>query len=540
MTQARTDISLLAGGSTPPPDNGSPSPPARGVVVPIPRRRWKTRVLLPGMIFAAVGLTLLLAAGDALWPATPVHVVPVVVKAGVQTAGKIIVQAPGWVEADPFPVAVTALADGIVADVPVLEGQHVEANEVVARLIPTDAQLALAKAEATLAEAKAGLFAAEADLKAAQRDWDTPIELTRQLSTAEAELAEKQAELARWPAELAADEALAQFKEAEYLRVKPLYESGTASNIEYVRVQKEYENQKAVAEATRGRQPIIAAQITALQAEVKAAREHLELRINLTKMLENGQAAVAKMTAGVAAAQAARDEAQLRLERMDIRAPVAGVVMNRLVAPGSKLMLNSNEMQSAQVLRLYDPARLQVRVDIPLAEAAKVGVGQQAEVVVDVLPERTFKGHVTRIVNEADIQKNTLQVKVAIEEPDAAIKPEMLARARFFANADAGSTGQAQRLLLPESVVMRHAGGHTMVWVADQARQIAVPRTITIAGMATDGWVQVDTGIQPGDRVIADAPNSLRDGSRIRILGEVAGDAAPTAQGASHGAHRMP
>ncbi len=537
MTQASSDLSLLARGRTAPPDNGSPSPPAPGAVVPMPRRRWKTRVFLPGTIFSAVGLTLVLAAGDTLWPATPVRVVPVVAKAGVQAAGKVIVQAPGWVEADPFPVAVTALADGVVAEVPVLEGQHVEANDVVARLIPADAQLALAKAEATLAEARAGLVAAGADLKAAQQDWDTPIELTRKLSTAEAELAEKQAELTRWPAELAADEALTQYKEAEYLRVKPLYESGTASNIELIRVQKEYENQKAITEATRARQPIIAAQINALQAEVKAAREHLELRINLTKMLENAKASVAKMQATVAAAQAARDEAQLRLERMEIRAPVAGVVMNRLVEPGSKLMLNSNEMQSAQVLRLYDPAHLQVRVDVPLVDAAKIGVGQPAEVVVDVLPERTFKGHVTRIVNEADIQKNTLQVKVAIEEPDPAIKPEMLARARFFANLDARADGQAQRLLIPESVIMQHAGGHTMVWVADQARNVAVPRTITLTGTATNGWVQVETGLQPGDRVIADAPDNLRDGNRIRVLGEVAGDASSAAQGASHGTH---
>src|SRR5512140_964629 len=153
MTQAHTDLSILArasGNGT----YGSDDTPSPAAIVPPPRSRWKTRVLLPGIIFAATAGTLLLAAGRALWPATPVRVVPVVAKAGVQAAGKVIVQAPGWVEADPFPVAVSALADGVVAEVLVLEGQAVAANEIVARLIDADAKLGLARAEASAHEAE--------------------------------------------------------------------------------------------------------------------------------------------------------------------------------------------------------------------------------------------------------------------------------------------------------------------------------------------------------------------------------------------------
>ncbi len=531
MTQMSTDLALLARAADP------GSGPAGCATVPLPRRRWKTRVLLPGAVFAATAGTLLLATGRALWPATPVRVVPVVVKAGVQSAGKVIVQAPGWVEADPFAVSVSALADGVVAEVLVLEGQVVTAGEVVARLIDTDAQLALARAEAALNEAQAGLATAKAELNAAQRQWDHPIELTRKVATSEAELAERRGELARWPAELAAEEALGEYKRAEYERVKPLYDSGTASSIELVRVQKEYENQRALVEATRAKKPILEAKITALEAEVTAARDDLRLRIDQSRALETGQAHVARATAAVRAAEAARDEAQLRLERMQVRAPVGGIVMSRLVEPGSKLMLESNEMRSAQVVRLYDPEKLQVRVDVPLADAAKIGVGQQAEVVVDVLPERTFKGRLTRIVNEADVQKNTLQVKVAIEEPVPEIKPEMLARARFLATPEAPTDGHAERLLVPESVVVRHAGGHTMLWIADQAHHQARLRTVTVGAGGADGWVVVEAGVQAGDRVIVDPPENLKDGAHIRIVREIAGDVRPALKGVSHGTH---
>ena len=66
--------------------------------------------------------------------------------------------------------------------------------------------------------------------------------------------------------------------------------------------------------------------------------------------------------------------------------------MARLVEPGSKVMLNMDHPRSAQVVRLYDPNRLQVRVDIPLVDAAKVGVGKPAEVIVEVLPDKADDG----------------------------------------------------------------------------------------------------------------------------------------------------
>src|SRR5688572_31054455 len=89
----------------------------RGAAVPRPRARWKTRVLVPGVILlASVGL-LAYAARDALWPGVDVRVIPVVVKAGGAAAttkataaaaagssGAVVAQAPGWVEPDPFPV----------------------------------------------------------------------------------------------------------------------------------------------------------------------------------------------------------------------------------------------------------------------------------------------------------------------------------------------------------------------------------------------------------------------------------------------------
>lgn len=534
MRQELADLSLLSRDR----DGGDGEMKSAATAVPPPRRRWKTRVLLHGGILAATAALLAYAAGDTLRPVTPVHVVPVVVKTGaVAAAGQVVAQAPGWVEADPFATAVSALADGVVKEVLVLEGQPVEAGQIVARLVPDDAELALAKAEAELTQRRAELASAEAVLKAAQRDWDNPIELTRRVATAEAARAEKQAELERWPAELAAEEALAVYYAAELRRVTPLYSSGQASDIEYIQVKQRHEQQQAVVAATRARRPMLAAQLAALDAEVAAAREHLRLRIADTRALEEAHAMVEQARALLAAAQAARDEAALRLSRMEVRSPASGLVMVRLAEPGSKLMLNADNMQSAQVVRLYDPQRLQVRVDVPLVDAAKVGVGQPAKVIVEVLPERVFRGRVTRIVHEADLQKNTLQVKVAIEDPTPEIKPEMLARAKFFAAGTEESDQPAQRTLVPDALVHRAADGQGHVWLADQARNVAVLRTVTLGRGTADGWIEVLDGLQPGDRLIADPPANLKDGRRLRIVGEAPAAVAAARGGPQHGSH---
>ncbi|MGD8450683.1 MAG: efflux RND transporter periplasmic adaptor subunit [Phycisphaerae bacterium] len=530
MRQESADLSLLSRER----DGNDGVPKSKATGVPPPRRRWKTRVLLPVGILGATAALMAYAAGDALWPATPVRVVPVIVKAGVTApAGQVVAQAPGWVEADPFPTAISALADGVVQEMLVLEGQPVHAGQVVARLVPDDANLALANAEADLSQRRAELTAATAILKAAQGDWDNPVELTRKLATAEATHAEKQAELDRWPSELAAEEALAVYYEAELRRVAPLHTNGQASDIELIQVQQQHARQQAVVAATRARQPILEAQLAALDAEVAAARENLRLRIADRRALDEAQAAVEQAQARVQAAEAARDEAALRQSRMEVRSPADGVVMNRLAEPGSKLMLGGDNPHSAQVARLYDPQRLQVRVDVPLVDAAKVGVGQAAEVIVEVLPERVFRGSVVRIVHEADVQKNTLQVKVAIEAPTADLKPEMLARAKFLAGGDEPSSQPAERVLIPESAVHRMAGGMTHVWLADQAADVARSRMVTVGRAGADGWIEVLEGLQPGDRLIIDPSASLRDGGRVRIVGE-APNALVSAQGGTH------
>src|SRR5690606_19755873 len=239
------------------------------------------------------------------------------------------------------------------------------------------------------------------------------------------------------------------------------------------------------------------------------------------RALDSAQAALAAAQAALAQADAARDEAQLRLDRMTIASPITGYIMRRLTSPGDKVMLAMDDVHSSHIAHIYDPQQIQVRGDVPLADAASVFTGQRCEVVVEILPDRTFTGEVTRITHQADVQKNTLEVKVKVLDPDPLLRPEMLTRVKFLpdgAGSGGGAGGQAggegaSLVLVPEAA-LDTAGGAARVWVVRDRRAgrgVVQPVGVSIAE-APDldmraGWTAVRADLHVGDLLAINPPS---------------------------------
>jgi HlyD family secretion protein len=506
MPPSQVDLSVLRGSATSP-----------AIVMSRPASRWKTRVLLPAAILTLFTGMLAYTARDTLWPAMSVQVVPVVLKTASGTAS-VSFQAAGWVEADPYVVNVSGLTDGIVKDVLVLEGQAVEAGQVVVRLVDDEAKLALARAEADVLQREAEVASAKAGLRGAQRDWDNPVDRTRAVAMAEGATAETVAEQARLETEVVVETARAAELE-EQLR-REVSAGDAIPEIQSTQTRLKLATQRATIKATMAKKEVLAAKLKQLQADEVAARENLKLRISEEKALAEGKALVAKAEAALLMAKSERDSAALRLQRMEVRAPSAGVVMERMSQPGSKLMVGMDDEHSAHAVRLYDPKKLQVRVDVPLAEAASVSVGQSAQISVEVQRDTVFQGKVTRIVHQADIQKNTLQVKVAIENPSPELKPEMLARVQFVAREKPSVSGETQQRVFAVEKFIHKADGQTHAWIVDKGRGVATKRSVTLGSAKQDGWVEVTQGLQPGDALITADPSMLKEGAKVRVSAE--------------------
>jgi HlyD family secretion protein len=218
---------------------------------------------------------------------------------------------------------------------------------------------------------------------------------------------------------------------------------------------------------------------------------------------------------GVADAMVA--DAALALQRTTVRSPLDGIVMERLMSPGSVVRFGPDE-HASHLVHVYDPAHLQVRADVPLAEASGVGVGHPAEIVVDVLPDRVFTGAVTRFVHRADLQKNTIEAKVRIDDPSGLLKPDMLARVRILQpqqQGDSGAPRMVPRIFTPQEAIID--GTHVLV-ISDASRGggTAALREVRLGTTIIDGWIDVLDGLAPGDQVILDATPDLA-GTTVQI-----------------------
>lgn len=488
--------------------------------VPRPPFNWKTRVLIPGIIVGGFLFVLGLSAFQELSPALSVQASPVLLKSvegGM--SGAVTVQAAGWVEADPYKSYVTALTDGIVQEVLVLEGQAVSPGQVVARLVDEDARLTVKRAEDKVKELEAKLAAERAELLAAQTEWENPTERKRAIEVGEAQLAEAKATLEQLSADIATEESQSEHTKSQYDRSVGLRESGAISDQEFIRLRSQHHAQTSKIAALRMRLAAGRELVAKHEAELRASREHMALRTEERRKLDHARAAASQAEAALDQARTSLAEAALRFNRMEIRSPMKGVVMSRLTEPGSKVQVLSDNPGSAKVLSLYDPERLQVRVDVRLADAAKISVGQQADIIVEVLPDQPFAGTVTRVLHEANIQKNTLEVKVALSNPDPKLRPEMLARVKFLAKVEAGPDEERHRLFVPEAAV-RNSGGNATVWMlrdveGDQGS--AFSRPVKLGSTKIEGWIDVSEGLQAGDIVIANPPSELREGRKVRI-----------------------
>jgi cobalt-zinc-cadmium efflux system membrane fusion protein len=128
------------------------------------------------------------------------------------------------------------------------------------------------------------------------------------------------------------------------------------------------------------------------------------------------------------------------------------------------------------------------------ADAPLVHVGDAIEVRVPAYPGRVFDGRLSYVAPSIDPNTHRLPVHAALDNPDLALKPEMLATFRIITGAAVTSPA------VPESALV-YEGESVHVWVADEAKKTISLREIKI-GRIEDGMAQVTDSLKPGDHVV--------------------------------------
>jgi RND family efflux transporter MFP subunit len=498
-------------------DRGTSAAPVR------PRkRRIVSRYVVPGAVVAGFLAMLGWAARERFLSAREVTVVPVVVaRAEMQQAGTALFQAPGWVEPRPTRTLVPALTDGVLQELLVVEGQEVQAGDAVARLIDTDARLALQQAKADLRLQQSQLQKAEATLAAARQRVERPVHLEAALAEAASTLAAVETELTRLPYELRAAQAALDYAEQELERKQTAGSAVAGRQLQ--EAQSKYDAALARLEELKVRKQSLERQIESLGRQRDAAQAQLELKTEETRQLAEAEAGLETARAQVAQAQLAVDARKLYLERTMVRAPAAGRVLELIAMPGSRVsgIAASSSQESSAVVSLYDPRMLQIRADVQLEDVPLVQPGQPVRIET-ASAAGVVRGKVLASTSQANIQKNTLEVKVAVTDPPATLRPEMLAQVTFLAPETSASrtaeTQERETLLIPRPLVQKGEQGQ-FVWIVEPAGT-ARRRAIELGLAGNAQLVEVTKGLEPTDKLIVAGREGLEEGQRVRITGD--------------------
>jgi RND family efflux transporter MFP subunit len=479
-----------------------------------PPRRSRLRLWVPIVIMLAFAAVLATTIGDFFRGTVEVTVVrPRVESNGERAArGAVLFQAAGWVEPDPFPIQASALTDGVVCEVVVLESDRVEAGQVVARLFDEEAKLARDAAASALAAAEGEVARTAAEAELARANYDAALSVTEAEATARAERDGRAAERDLRAQAVAGGAAALRVAEEELAIQRELAAAGAAGPRQVELAEARVEEARSGLAGLRAEAALAAAEAEKAVARLERATRDRELRLDDSLRLRTAEAALATARARESEARAALEQARLRLARTEVRAPASGIVLERKVAPGAALSASGEGV----VCTLYDPASLRVRVDVPQGEVGKAKLGQRALVLADSRPKTPYAGEVVRVVHKADIQKVTLQVHVRILDGDALLRPEMLCQVRFLASEDAlaDGTGAVDRLSIPTRLVDNGA-----VWVLDGASGRAALRRVEIASSDSE-WAEVESGLNASDKLIDAGRERLSVDARVVVREE--------------------
>jgi HlyD family secretion protein len=202
-----------------------------------------------------------------------------------------------------------------------------------------------------------------------------------------------------------------------------------------------------------------------------------------------------------------------------VRAPFAGVIVAKAAQAGEIVSPISagGGFTRTGVGTIVDMDSLEIEVDVNEAYINRVRPGQSAQAVLDAYPDWTIPAHVIAIIPTADRSKATVKVRIAIEQKDPRILPDMGVRVSFLeAPAERDSQGAASKpppgVLVPASAIVER-GGKSVVFTIEDAHARLRP----VSAGQSYGDLRLVEGIVAGTTLVRSPPPPMNDGAAILI-----------------------
>jgi RND family efflux transporter MFP subunit len=255
---------------------------------------------------------------------------------------------------------------------------------------------------------------------------------------------------------------------------------------------------------------IAAADVVVAEARVRAGNANAEVA-KLAPLFDSGmvsrqmfdaaKTAAATAAAAVQAAEAKRDAARAQSDRGVIRARFAGIVIRRFHVEGEFVAGTMSDV----ILRVIDPNRVQVSVQVPMNRFSRILPGQSVTVQSGGGPAEMAT--VAQRIAPQDATAATAEIRLDFATPtaltiDAPVQIDMLMEERRDAVAVASAA------------VQRDANGAYVFVVGDDS--VAHRREVR-TGMVVGQLTQITNGVTPGEHIVTSNLDQVTDGLRVTI-----------------------
>ncbi|WP_122465444.1 MULTISPECIES: efflux RND transporter periplasmic adaptor subunit [Brevundimonas] len=219
-------------------------------------------------------------------------------------------------------------------------------------------------------------------------------------------------------------------------------------------------------------------------------------------------------------ARAQLNAAEARRGDRMIRAPFAGVLGLSDVTAGTLI-------NPGTTIATLDDISV-IRVDFPVPErfVSLLSPGVPITATADAYPGQTFTGRIALIDTRIDPQTRALTARAEFANPGMRIRPGMMMRVQV-------EQGRRQAVAVPEAAVQYEGDGAFVYQIARNGEAATAQRMEVQAGAVSDGFVEISSGLDAGDQVVAAGLNRIQPGAAVTVGQPPAAGQTRTAQTAA-------
>jgi len=262
------------------------------------------------------------------------------------------------------------------------------------------------------------------------------------------------------------------------------------------------------------------ADLAEYRRQARIANKLAQEEVGSRDAAEAADSRVSLADAALAQARSQLDYNEAQLRNTYITAPFSGVVVKKMAEVGESVApippgVNISTASGA-IVALADLASLEAEVDVAEANVARLGSSQPAEVTVEAIPDKTFRGVLRQVIPTADRTKATVQVKVTIVDKDRNLKPEMSCKVTFLERQKPQTAAQRKterQITVPSEALAMRNGKAVVFEVVDGKAQ---ERPVETAGEYR-GRAAVRGGLSGSEILIANPPEKLKSGDAVKI-----------------------